>query len=205
VLDLGCFCGGTGRWLKRRFPGCEVVGIEMLDKAAAMAAEAYDRVIVGTLEDLDFEREQLLPGTFDAIIAADVLEHLFNPWRALQRLRPLLAPQGALFVSLPNIRNLKLMSELAKGQFAYAGAGILDVTHVRFFTRQSAVQMLEQTGYAVEDVRINPDQRLATVFEGINLDETTSIELDGLSLTGLGRQDLLELAALQLYLRCVPA
>jgi 2-polyprenyl-3-methyl-5-hydroxy-6-metoxy-1,4-benzoquinol methylase len=205
VLDLGCFCGGTGRWLKRRFPGCEVVGIEMLEKAAAMAAEAYDRVIVGTLEQLDFEREQLLPGAFDAIIAADVLEHLFNPWQALQRLRPLLAPQGALYVSLPNVRNLRLMSDLAKGQFDYAGAGILDVTHVRFFTRQSAVQMLEQTGYTVEDVRINPDQRLAPVFEGKNLDQTTSIELDGLTLTGLQRQDLLELAALQLYLRCVPA
>jgi 2-polyprenyl-3-methyl-5-hydroxy-6-metoxy-1,4-benzoquinol methylase/glycosyltransferase involved in cell wall biosynthesis len=205
VLDLGCFCGGTGRWLKQRFPGCEVVGIEMLEKAAAMAAEAYDRVIVGTLEQIDFEREQLLPRAFDAIIAADVLEHLFNPWQALQRLRPLLAPQGALYVSLPNVRNLKLMSDLAKGQFDYAGAGILDVTHVRFFTRQSAVQMLEQTGYAVEDVRINPDQRLAPVFEGKNLDQTTSIELDGLRLTGLTRQDLLELAALQLYLRCVPA
>jgi hypothetical protein len=134
-----------------------------------------------------------------------VLEHLFNPWQALQRLRPLLAPQGALYVSLPNVRNLKLMSDLAKGQFDYAGAGILDVTHVRFFTRQSAVQMLEQTGYAVADVRINPDQRLAPVFEGKNLDQTTSIELDGLKLTGLTRQDLLELAALQLYLRCVPA
>ena len=205
VLDLGCFCGGTGRWLKRRFPGCEVIGIEMLEKAAAMAAEAYDRVIVGTLEGLDFEREQLLPGTFDAIIAADVLEHLFNPWQALQRLLPLLAPTGALYVSLPNVRNLRLMSDLAKGKFEYAGAGILDVTHVRFFTRQSAVQMLEQTGYSVQDVRINPDQRLAPVFEGKNLDETTSIELDGLRLTGLERQDLLELAALQLYLRCVPA
>lgn len=205
VLDLGCFCGGSGRWLKQRFPGCEVVGIEMLEKAAAMAAEAYDRVIVGTLEQLDFEREQLLPHSFDAIIAADVLEHLFNPWQALGRLLPLLAPHGALYVSLPNVRNLKLMSELAKGHFDYAGAGILDVTHVRFFTRQSAVQMLEQTGFRVEDVRINPDQRLAAVFEGINLDQTTSIELDGLRLNNLTRQDLLELAALQLYLRCVPA
>ncbi len=204
VLDLGCFCGGTGRFLKQRFPGCEVVGIEMLEKAAAVAAEAYDRVIVGTLEQLDFEREQLQPHSFDAIIAADVLEHIFNPWQALQRLRPLLAPHGALYVSLPNVRNLKLMSELAKGQFDYAGAGILDVTHVRFFTRQSAVQMLEQTGFRVEDVRINPDQRLAAVFEGINLDQTTSIELDGLRLSNLTRQDLLELAALQLYLRCVP-
>lgn len=74
VLDLGCFCGGSGRWLKRRFPGCEVVGIEMLDRAAAMAAQVYDRVISGTFEQVDFAAEGLKQGSFDAIIAADVLE-----------------------------------------------------------------------------------------------------------------------------------
>lgn len=205
VLDLGCFCGGTGRWLKQRFPVCEVVGIEMLEKAAAMAAQVYDRVLVGTLEQIDFERAGLTPGSFDAIIAADVLEHLFNPWQALKRVRPLLSAQGALYVSLPNVRNLKLLSELARGRFEYAGAGILDITHVRFFTRQSAVRMLEETGFAVQDIRINPDQRLAPVFEGKNLDQTSSIELDGLALSNLSREDLLELAALQLYLRCVPS
>lgn len=201
VLDVGCFCGGTGRFLRRRFPGCQLVGVEMLERAAAMAAEVYDQVFVGTLEALDFEQVGLVPGSFDAIVAADVLEHLFNPWQALQRLRPLLAPGGALYVSLPNMRNLKLMSELARGRFDYAGAGILDVTHVRFFTRATAVAMLEQTGFVVEDVGINPDGRLAAVFEGVDLTQTSSIELDGLKLSGLSHEDLLELAALQLFLR----
>jgi 2-polyprenyl-3-methyl-5-hydroxy-6-metoxy-1,4-benzoquinol methylase/glycosyltransferase involved in cell wall biosynthesis len=205
VLDVGCFCGGTGRFLKRRFPDCEVIGIEMLEKAAQLAAKVYDRVLIGTLEQLDFERAGLAPHSFDVVVAADVLEHLFNPWRALLRLRELIAAGGTLYVSLPNVRNLKLMSELAKGRFDYAGAGILDVTHVRFFTRATAVAMLEQTGFVVEDVRINPDQRLAAVFEGIDFNHTTRIELDGLVLSGLGPQDLLELAALQLYLRARPA
>ena len=205
VLDIGCFCGGTGRFLKRRFPGCHVVGVEMLERAAAMAAEVYDQVLVGTLEALDFEAAGLSPGSFDAIVAADVLEHLFNPWQALQRLRPLLAPGGVIYVSVPNVRNLKLMSELSRGRFDYEGAGILDVTHVRFFTRATAVAMLEQTGFVVDEVGINPDGRLASVFEGLDLAQTTSIELDGLKLTGLGREDLLELAALQLYLRARPA
>jgi SAM-dependent methyltransferase len=205
VLDLGCFCGGSGRYLKRKFPGCEVIGIEMLPEAAKLAAEAYDRVHVGTLEQLDFAQAGILPQSFDAIIAADVLEHLFHPWQALLRLRPLLAPGGSLYVSLPNARNLKLLSELGRGRFDYAGAGILDVTHVRFFTRKTAVEMLEQTGFAVDDVRINPDNRLASVFEGKRLDQTTSIELDGLTLNDLTAEDLLELAALQLYLRAHPA
>ena len=101
VLDLGCFCGGSGRWLKQRFPGCEVVGIEMVDKAAAIAAQAYDRVIAGTFEKVDFEAEGLAAGSFDAIIAADVLEHIYNPWQALLRLKPLLAPGGAIYVVCP--------------------------------------------------------------------------------------------------------
>jgi 2-polyprenyl-3-methyl-5-hydroxy-6-metoxy-1,4-benzoquinol methylase len=200
VLDLGCFCGGTGRYLKRKFPSCEVVGIEMLEKAAAVAAEAYDRVLVGTLESLDLEGEGLSAGSFDIIVAADVLEHLFNPWQALLRLRPLLAPGGKLYVSLPNARNLMLLSELGRGRFDYAGAGILDVTHVRFFTRATAVEMLEQTGFRVLDVRVNPDGRLASTFEGKDLNHTSQIELGGLTLSGLAREDLLELLALQLYL-----
>jgi 2-polyprenyl-3-methyl-5-hydroxy-6-metoxy-1,4-benzoquinol methylase/glycosyltransferase involved in cell wall biosynthesis len=201
ALDVGCFCGGSGRFLKRRFPGCQVIGVEMLERAAAIAAEVYDHVHVGTLEQLDFEQAGLKPGSFDVIIAADVLEHLFNPWQALLRLRPLLTPRGSLYVSLPNARNLKLMSELGRGRFDYEGAGILDVTHVRFFTRATAVEMLQQTGFVVEDVRINPDQRLAAVFEGKDPSQTTSIELDGMKLSGLSPQDVLELGALQLYLR----
>jgi 2-polyprenyl-3-methyl-5-hydroxy-6-metoxy-1,4-benzoquinol methylase/glycosyltransferase involved in cell wall biosynthesis len=205
VLDVGCFCGGTGRYLKRRFPGCHVTGVEMLEPAARLAAEVYDTVLLATLESLDFEAEGLTAGSFDAIVLADVLEHLFNPWQALVRLRPLLAPGGALYVSLPNVRNLKLMSDLARGAFDYAGAGILDVTHVRFFTRKTATEMLRQTGFVVEDLRINPDSRLAAVFEGKDLSQLHRVELNGLTLTDLRHEDVLELLALQLFFRARPA
>jgi 2-polyprenyl-3-methyl-5-hydroxy-6-metoxy-1,4-benzoquinol methylase len=205
VLDVGCFCGGTGRWLKRRYPKCRVSGVEMLEKAAAMAAEVYDRVLVGKLEDFDLPSEGIEAGSLDAIIAADVLEHVFNPWQALLRLRPLLAPGGALYVSLPNVRNLRVLSELAQGKFHYEGSGILDVTHVRFFTRASAIEMLEQTGFAVTDMRINPDQAVAPQFEGQDLSEIHTVEVDGLRLSGLGSDDVLELAALQFYIRATPA
>lgn len=205
VLDVGCFCGGTGRFLKRRYPGCEVIGIEMLGKAAELAQQVYDRVLVGTLEQLSFAEAGLEPRSFDVIVAADVLEHLFNPWQALQRLHGLIAPGGALYVSLPNVRNLKLLSELGRGRFDYAGAGILDVTHVRFFTRATAVAMLEQTGFVVEEVRLNPDARLAAVFEGKDMREINRLELDGLTLSGLGLQDVLELSSLQLFFRARPS
>jgi len=204
VLDVGCFCGGSGRWIKQKFPGAEVIGIEMLDKAAAVAAQEYDKVIVGTFEAVDFPAEGLLPGSVDAIIAADVLEHLYNPWQALQRLRSLLKPGGAIYISLPNIRNLNVLNALAKGEWQYAGAGILDVTHIRFFTKKQALEMLEQTGWQATEIRINPDPRLMPAFEGKDLSQIQNIELDNLKLTGLSQEDVLELLALQLFIRAVP-
>ncbi|MDO8597374.1 MAG: class I SAM-dependent methyltransferase, partial [Sulfuricaulis sp.] len=205
VLDIGCFCGGSGRWLKARFPGCRVIGIEMLDKAAANAAEAYDRVIVGTFEQVDFANEGLPPGSVDTIIAADVLEHLYNPWKALQRLKPLLAPGGAIYISLPNVRNLNVLAGLANGEWPYVGAGILDITHIRFFTRVQALQMLEQTGWKVEDLRINPDPRLKPVFEGKNLAQIQSINVGLLRLDRMKEQDVLDLLTLQYFIQAVPA
>ncbi len=204
VLDLGCFCGGSGRWLKQRFPGCEVTGIEMLDEAAAMAAQTYEQVITGTFEQVDFEKEGLKPGSFDAIIAADVLEHLYNPWQALQRLKPLLAQGGAIYVSLPNIRNLNVLSALASGEWRYEGAGILDVTHIRFFTLAQATEMLTQTGWIISDARMNPDPSLTGMFEGNNLDEMKSISMGKLKLEGLKKIDVVELIAVQFFIRAVP-
>ena len=204
VLDLGCFCGGSGRWLKQRFPGCEIIGIEMLDKAAAIAAPAYDRVIVGTFEHLDFVAEGLVPGSFDAIVAADVLEHLYNPWQALQRLRPLLAPGGSIYVSLPNVRNLNILAALAAGEWRYVGAGILDITHIRFFTRAQALEMLSQTGWVVGETRVNADPRLSHVFKGKNIDEIKTINIGKLKLERLERIDVMELMTLQFFMRAEP-
>ncbi len=205
VLDLGCFCGGSGRWLKQRFPDCKVIGIEMLSKAAAIAAQAYDRVITGALEQVDFAAEGLFPGSFDAIIAADVLEHVYNPWQALQRIRPLLSPGGAIYVSLPNVRNLNILSSLAAGEWRYTGAGILDITHVRFFTLAQASEMLSQTGWLIREGRLNPDPGLSHLIQGKSLDQINSLSQGKLKLEGLEPMDVLELVAIQFFIRAEPA
>lgn len=204
VLDLGCFCGGSGRWLKQRFPDCEIVGIEMLAGAAAMAAQIYDRVIVGAFEHIDFDAEDLKAGSFDAIIAADVLEHIYNPWLALQRLKPLLTPCGAIYVSLPNVRNLNILSALTAGEWHYEGAGILDITHIRFFTLTQAIEMLNQTGWLIREAQMNPDPRLIHMIEGKNPGEIRSISLGKLKLEGLTERDVMELMTLQFFLRAEP-
>jgi SAM-dependent methyltransferase len=204
VLDLGCFCGGSGRWLKQRFPDCEVIGIEMLGKAAAIAAQAYDRVISGTFEQIDFEAEGLIASSFDTIIAADFLEHIYNPWQALQRLKPLLAAGGAIYVSLPNVRNFNVLSSLAAGEWRYEGAGILDITHIRFFTLAQAGEMLSQTGWLIREGRMNPDPNLTFLVEGKNLDEIRTISLGKLKLEGLNQMDVVELIAVQFFIRAEP-
>jgi 2-polyprenyl-3-methyl-5-hydroxy-6-metoxy-1,4-benzoquinol methylase len=205
ILDVGCFCGGAGLWLKNRFPGCEVVGIEKLGKAAEEASQIYDRVIVGAFEQIDFTDNGLDPKSFDAIIAGDVLEHLYNPWQALQRLKPLLSSGGAIYISLPNIRNLMVLSELASGSWRYTGAGLLDITHIRFFTRVQALEMLQQTGWTVTEIRMNPDRRLAGAFGEKSFDEIKSVKIDRLTIEGLNPMDVMELTTLQFFFRAQPA
>jgi 2-polyprenyl-3-methyl-5-hydroxy-6-metoxy-1,4-benzoquinol methylase len=204
VLDLGCFCGGSGRWLKQRFPGCEVIGIEMLGQAAAIAAQDYDRVITGAFEQVEFEAQGLKAGSFDTIIAADVLEHIYNPWLTLQRLKPLLAADGAIYVSLPNVRNLNILSGLASGEWRYKGSGILDITHIRFFTLAQASEMLTQTGWQIREGRMNPDPNLSHLVQGKNPDEIKTLNLGKLKLEGLNQMDVVELIAVQFFIRAAP-
>jgi len=204
VLDVGCFCGGTGRWLRQQFPLCHLTGIEMLEKAAAIAAPAYDRIIVERFEGIDFLKTEIEPQSFDTIITADFLEHLVNPWMALERLRSLVTSDGALFVSMPNVRNLNLLANLAKGTWTYEGAGIQDITHLRFFTRSTMAQMLVETGWSIDEIRANPDPSLIQAFKGRDLSSISTINIDSVTLTNLSYEDVVELLAVQFFVRARP-
>ena len=201
VLDVGCFCGGSGRWIKDQFPDAHVTGIEMLEKAAEIARQSYDEVHTGKFEEID---TQPWSGKFDTIITADVLEHMYNPWAVLQQLKPLLAPGGAIYISLPNIRNLNILAGLASGEWNYAEAGILDITHIRFFTKQQALEMLEQTGWQTSHININPDTNVSAHFQEKDLKTISTITAGKLKLDNINEEDVLELMALQFYIRAVP-
>jgi len=177
----------------------------MLKTAAEIARPAYDRMLIGRFEEIDFEASGIAPRAFDTIIAADFLEHLVNPWKALQRLKFVVATSNsALYISIPNVRNLNVLANLAKGSWPYEGAGIQDVTHLRFFTRSTLLQMLFETGWAVDEIRINPDPRLVPLFQGRDLSVVTTINIGSLSLQHLNHQDVLELSALQFFVRARP-
>jgi 2-polyprenyl-3-methyl-5-hydroxy-6-metoxy-1,4-benzoquinol methylase len=166
VLDVGC-AEGAGAGRLRALGATHLAGIEIDEYFAAAARERYDHVVHGSVpEDLDREDE-----SFDTILCYDVLEHLYDPWSAVRRLKPLLSPGGRIHISIPNARHKNVWIPLVfKGTVRYARAGLLDVTHLRFFTRRDAVRMLEAAGFRVESVACEPPgsrkRRLAAALTG---------------------------------------
>lgn len=151
VLEIGCGTGATLAWLKNEGRADWVGGIELNPAAAALARPRLNLLLEG---DVDRQIEQLPPQSIDLILCLDVLEHLVDPWQTLQRIESRLRPGGQLIVSLPNIRHYSvLLPLLLRGRWQYAPAGIMDRTHLRFFSRQTAVELLQQAGLPVSQLR----------------------------------------------------
>lgn len=145
ILDVGCAAGALGYELKQKL-GAEVWGVEYMPEAAGQAEKRLDRVLQGTIEEM----LPLLPdGYFDTIIMADVLEHLIEPDGVLQAMEAKLAVDGEIVVSIPNVRHWSVVKGLLEGNWRYEDAGILDRTHLRFFTRTECVRLLERSGYEI--------------------------------------------------------
>lgn len=150
ILDVGCASGAVGAALKRRQP-CSITGVEMVPEVAERAKENLDYVIAGDIED-DRVLDSIPAGYFDCILCSDVIEHLRNPGRVLKRLNGCLTPNGCLVASVPNVRHWTVLKDLLEGRWDYQDAGILDRTHLRFFTRSSLTRMLEEQDFLVTDI-----------------------------------------------------
>jgi methionine biosynthesis protein MetW len=156
VLDCGCGAGEIARLLVRN--KCEVVGIEA-DPETAMAARQWCQdVIVGDLEREETLAEvQSLRNAFDCILCSHVLEHLRDPSRLLQSLQGLCtSPTGNFVIALPNVAHWRVRLSLLLGCWEYQDFGILDRTHLRFFTLASALDLLKRSGLETAEIRI-PD------------------------------------------------
>jgi 2-polyprenyl-3-methyl-5-hydroxy-6-metoxy-1,4-benzoquinol methylase len=149
ALDVGCYTGTAGRSIKDRFPQCKVWGIEPDARAAELARRHMDKVIVGTFDTVDWSAQRVAVGEIDAVLLLDVLEHMYNPWLTLETLRGLVAPQAQIVISLPNVRNIFILRDLMNGYWRYRDAGLLDATHIRFFSRYEALRLIYQTGFRV--------------------------------------------------------
>ena len=127
--------------------------MELVPEAADLARNRLDEVHVGDVEKID------LPfGTaaFDCVVCGDVIEHLREPGRFLARVRDWLDPDGRIVASLPNVRHYSVVTALLEGNWTYESAGLLDETHLSFFTRRDIIDLFERAGFRIEDLRIVP-------------------------------------------------
>lgn len=146
VLDIGCGDGSFGASLKQLRPR-QVTGIEHVPEIAEIAKTRLDRVLAVDIEGtLPFAE-----GEFDCIVANDILEHLVDPWTTVKRLVPLLQPGGHLVASIPNVRHYKVLKALIQDKtWEYSDKGVLDRTHLRFFTHRTIPPLFESAGLVVE-------------------------------------------------------
>lgn len=146
VLDVGCAGGYLAAELVEQRQ-CTVDGVEQ-DPAAAVRARRACRVVhVGSLDDDAFLRA--LAGRWDRILFGDVLEHLRSPEQVLAAMSRLLAPGGRMLVSIPNVAYWRVRLDLLRGNFRYTESGLLDSTHLRFYTYETAGELFEKAGLRV--------------------------------------------------------
>jgi len=133
--------------VKREGMSLNLVGIGLDSNAAKVASTRLDHVLCGNLEALQLEASWFAEESFDYVICGDVLEHLRDPWAQLERLVKLIKPGGKIIVSLLNIRYYKVIISLLFGDdWTYQDSGIMDLTHLRFFTRSTANEMITNAG-----------------------------------------------------------
>lgn len=202
ALDIGCAAGGTGAYIKEKYPKARVIGIELNRSAAKIAETRLDTVLVGKFEEIDFAAAGIRAGDIDTVIVADVLEHMYDPWAVLSRLQRYLSSDGQIIASIPNVRNLKLMEDLAAGYWRYEAAGLLDVTHIRFFTLREVRRFFHETGYHIRSLRYGIDARLLEFhrFHSAQRNQATlDVQFGRMSLAGVTPEELNELCSLQFY------
>jgi hypothetical protein len=153
VLDVGCGRGLNGEIAHDK--GAHVVGIEQWKPSVDAARARMDEVIEGDIEH-DDSAKALGNRRFDLIIFGDVLEHTRDPLAVMERFLPFLEDGGHVIVSLPNVAAWTVRLGLLAGNFEYAQSGILDETHLRFFTRQTTLRLVERTGLELMWVGLNP-------------------------------------------------
>ena len=153
VLDIGCATGFMGDYLKRK-KDCRVVGVEIGREEAREALKVLDRVLVGDVED--GRTLNKITEKFDVIIASAIIEHLKDPWRFLREIKKYLKKDGFIIVTTSNITHWATRMNMVRGKFEYQDYGVLDNTHLCFFTTHTFSQLLKDSGYKVDKFLIDP-------------------------------------------------
>ncbi|AZO93811.1 glycosyltransferase [Halocella sp. SP3-1] len=196
ILEIGCGHGFLGKKIKERYPDSQVMGVEIDEIAANAAKDRLDRVIIA-----DIEKLIKLPveyAYFDCIVLGDVLEHLIDPWQVLLKLRRYLKISGELIISLPNVRNIGIINKLLQGKWRYTNAGILDSTHLRFFTFKEIKRILRKLGFNIKAVYTVEGDSSDLVIQG---KESWQVIGDSFEWSQLDQKTIQELHTIQFLIR----
>jgi glycosyltransferase involved in cell wall biosynthesis len=150
VLEIGTATGYLTAEMEKL--GCRVTGVEQDPEMAKIASQYCKKMVTGDIETLRLDDQHL----YDAIILGDVIEHVRNPRAVLQRLTELLKPSGKVLISLPNVANIWIRLNLLLGRFNYSRVGILDESHLRFFTLQTSKQLAKDSGLDIIGINATP-------------------------------------------------
>jgi ubiquinone/menaquinone biosynthesis C-methylase UbiE len=165
ILEIGCGAGATLALAKSQGKASHTVGVEIDSSVAALARTRVDQLIEGNVETMELP---FAPCSFDAVILSEVLEHLVDPWRALQRLQPLLKVGGLIYASSPNVAHITTLRTLLRNRWDYSERGRFDWTHLRWFTPATYREMIEGAGFEIIWVRpisaMTVQQRIVNAF-----------------------------------------
>ncbi len=149
LIEIGCSSGALARAYKTQLPGCHYLGVEV-DAAYAELAKRYcDDCLVLDIESApdSFWQDQ---SERDCWIFGDTLEHLKDPWTVLRRIRDVISRKGVVVACIPNAQHWTLQAKLSVGDFRYQESGLMDKTHLRWFTRQTIIELLDYAGFRIE-------------------------------------------------------
>jgi len=193
ILDVGCGAGLLGERLLRR-GAVEVVGVERCAAAAEEARGRLTRVLCGDVETMDLPFSE---GRFDCIVLADVLEHLRDPLGVLKRLRAFLRDGGTVVASLPNVRFLPVLAGLLEGNWTYADEGVLDRTHLRFFTRREMEKLFREADLEITGIAEN----VAPGWERTLAEYAGELSFGRIAVRGMTREEVKDLFVVQYLIR----
>jgi 2-polyprenyl-3-methyl-5-hydroxy-6-metoxy-1,4-benzoquinol methylase len=151
IIEIGSGSGVLAKAIKHRSPATHYIGIELDPEYSKLSSRYCDLVLTDNIETPSEELRNYIQTT-SAIVFSDVLEHLYNPWQTLKFLRSEISKECSIYASIPNIQHWSIIFGLISGNFDYADSGLLDRTHIRFFTKKTIISMFNNCGFEVKSI-----------------------------------------------------